>query len=460
MRAPLHTLTPREREVLALLRRGLTNEEIASRLDISLDGAKYHVSQILSKLGVTTREEAAAWQPSERRSSYWKLAWIGGAGALAVTAALALVAIPVDRSSIQLESDVLARDSDPKNTKPRSVATGATPAPVEPSRSPIPAPGVPVSGTLLGESEPAPDPASDPASELASEASVEPTLPPPTEPTPSAGPFETPATPGSIPSPRMSLDMETTGNSYDPLANSMTVGPVDSCATSVSGNNAAHDHTAHLVVQDVADLVGWQARFNYDGAKMRPLSVNYAPFTDSNTGQSVSFLNLPLDGGSHRDIVSANSIPAPAAGPQTALIGAVYGGAQNAAVSPDTPPKVPPDDASYSAPSAGVLAAITLRVEAGQVGQAPLSMDVDDGDPNTPGSSVVVFTESGQTTIYLGEGALSDGFHGEGATCPAVGAAGPSRYAGALFDFRPVKWIHMRGEDGTVVVLVPRPTGT
>ena len=52
-------LTPREREVFDLLRLGLTNEEIAERLGISLDGAKYHVSQILSKLGVATRTEAA-----------------------------------------------------------------------------------------------------------------------------------------------------------------------------------------------------------------------------------------------------------------------------------------------------------------------------------------------------------------------------------------------------------------
>jgi DNA-binding CsgD family transcriptional regulator len=52
-------LTRREQEVLGLIRLGLTNEEIAERLGITLDGAKYHVSQILSKLGVATREEAA-----------------------------------------------------------------------------------------------------------------------------------------------------------------------------------------------------------------------------------------------------------------------------------------------------------------------------------------------------------------------------------------------------------------
>ena len=60
-------LTQREREVLALLRRNYTNEQIANHLGISLDGAKYHVSQILSKLGVATREEAAALAVSKPR---------------------------------------------------------------------------------------------------------------------------------------------------------------------------------------------------------------------------------------------------------------------------------------------------------------------------------------------------------------------------------------------------------
>jgi DNA-binding CsgD family transcriptional regulator len=65
-------LTEREREVLRLLKQELTNEQIAARLGISLDGAKYHVSQILSKLGVSSREEAAALAESEERhGSRW-----------------------------------------------------------------------------------------------------------------------------------------------------------------------------------------------------------------------------------------------------------------------------------------------------------------------------------------------------------------------------------------------------
>ena len=58
-------LTPREWAVFEHLREGRTNEEIAQRLGITLDGAKYHVSSILSKLGVSSRTEASRWQPAQ-----------------------------------------------------------------------------------------------------------------------------------------------------------------------------------------------------------------------------------------------------------------------------------------------------------------------------------------------------------------------------------------------------------
>ncbi len=53
-------ITPREREILALIARGRANKEIAVALSISEDTVKRHVSHILEKLDVHDRAEATA----------------------------------------------------------------------------------------------------------------------------------------------------------------------------------------------------------------------------------------------------------------------------------------------------------------------------------------------------------------------------------------------------------------
>jgi NarL family two-component system response regulator LiaR len=61
--APVEThvdMTGREKEILALMVEGLSNNEIAERLIVSQSTVKFHVSNILSKLGVTGRTEAVA----------------------------------------------------------------------------------------------------------------------------------------------------------------------------------------------------------------------------------------------------------------------------------------------------------------------------------------------------------------------------------------------------------------
>ena len=81
-------LTPREQEVLDLLRRGLTNQQIADELGISRAGAAYHVSEILSKLQVPNRQAAASLPPTLTRQRAW-----GAAGLLGLLRRPSLAAV-------------------------------------------------------------------------------------------------------------------------------------------------------------------------------------------------------------------------------------------------------------------------------------------------------------------------------------------------------------------------------
>jgi DNA-binding NarL/FixJ family response regulator len=54
-------LTEREKEILQLVSKGLSNRDIAKNLTLSEGTVKVHVSNILNKLGVSSRTEAAIW---------------------------------------------------------------------------------------------------------------------------------------------------------------------------------------------------------------------------------------------------------------------------------------------------------------------------------------------------------------------------------------------------------------
>jgi two-component system, NarL family, response regulator LiaR len=58
--AQTYDLTDREKEILALMVEGLSNTAIAERLVVSQSTIKFHVSNVLSKLGVASRTEAVA----------------------------------------------------------------------------------------------------------------------------------------------------------------------------------------------------------------------------------------------------------------------------------------------------------------------------------------------------------------------------------------------------------------
>jgi two-component system, NarL family, response regulator LiaR len=59
--APGHTLSAREVQVLALIAEGLTNQEIADRVFVSINSVKTYVRSAYRKIGVNSRSQAAVW---------------------------------------------------------------------------------------------------------------------------------------------------------------------------------------------------------------------------------------------------------------------------------------------------------------------------------------------------------------------------------------------------------------
>ena len=122
-------LTPREWEVLNLLRDGLTNEQIAARLAITADTAKFHVSEILSKLGVENRQQAAAWQGRPRGVSIAGLpaAIARYAGSLSALKLAGITVIVVAAISLAaLAAGVLITESGQPSQEPELGANGPT----------------------------------------------------------------------------------------------------------------------------------------------------------------------------------------------------------------------------------------------------------------------------------------------------------------------------------------------
>jgi DNA-binding NarL/FixJ family response regulator len=62
-------LTPREREVAAMIARGLTNRGIADELVISQATVARHVANILTKLGFSSRAQVAAWMAGREQGT-------------------------------------------------------------------------------------------------------------------------------------------------------------------------------------------------------------------------------------------------------------------------------------------------------------------------------------------------------------------------------------------------------
>jgi DNA-binding CsgD family transcriptional regulator len=149
--------TPRQRQVLELIARGHTNGQIAESLGISFAGAKWHVSEVISRLGVSSREDAGSyWREAHgmRRKARHVAQAIFSVGAAKLVAAAtgvavlgaAIIAVLVLASGDGSGSDDEARAAQPATGTASPAAGTATPA-IETAT--VPAAPIPVPTTIV-----------------------------------------------------------------------------------------------------------------------------------------------------------------------------------------------------------------------------------------------------------------------------------------------------------------------
>jgi DNA-binding CsgD family transcriptional regulator len=132
-------LTPRQREVIELLAKGHTNGEIAERLGITLPGAKWHVRELMDRVGVESRDELAEWWERERsvgvRASRALRSLWAGLGLARIAAGAAVVAVGLVGTGVLI--DFGGRGS----PTPAAIQATATPS-ATPTRTPVPRPAM------------------------------------------------------------------------------------------------------------------------------------------------------------------------------------------------------------------------------------------------------------------------------------------------------------------------------
>ncbi len=142
-------LTPAEWRVLDALREGGTNAEIASRLGLSPDTVKYHISNMLAKLELHDRRALAAWRPEGRReglgalfalpAALWSLArplaWVGAGVASLAGVAVVVVALVALEGIVERDADSPAALAPPTTSTPAGPpsAPGSCATPADPT---------------------------------------------------------------------------------------------------------------------------------------------------------------------------------------------------------------------------------------------------------------------------------------------------------------------------------------
>lgn len=135
---PREALSPRQREVLSLVARGYTNARIADELGIGFESVKTHISEILARLDVVSREEAVEFWRQEHTLgarlhrafgplvALWSVKAAGVVTGLVGAVAVGLVVAALARGGGADEADSLTPDS--ATPKPTTAAATASPA--------------------------------------------------------------------------------------------------------------------------------------------------------------------------------------------------------------------------------------------------------------------------------------------------------------------------------------------
>jgi DNA-binding CsgD family transcriptional regulator len=145
--------SPRQRQVLELMTRGRSNQEIADELGVSLDGAKWHVREIFAKLGVDSRDEAAEYWRARNglRLRFSRLARAlvpGTAWAKAVLGTATLAGLGLATAFVVIALQTTGGEPGVADAPP-AVATATVIASASPTVSAPPTPGAPLTVTGL-----------------------------------------------------------------------------------------------------------------------------------------------------------------------------------------------------------------------------------------------------------------------------------------------------------------------
>jgi DNA-binding CsgD family transcriptional regulator len=127
----LRLLSGRQRAILALIAQGRSNAEIAAAFGLTLDGAKYHVREILNKLGVDSREEAVAVWNARRHgvpARRWLRALWGVPIAVKAAAGVAILGATGLAAALALAGDGDATPAADETLPTPTVDPAATPA--------------------------------------------------------------------------------------------------------------------------------------------------------------------------------------------------------------------------------------------------------------------------------------------------------------------------------------------